>query len=98
MRTHRIRKEPMTRPFHLMIALICASSLAFGVAACGSDSTTTTTVEEQQQNQNDQNQNQNQDQNNNNQNNNQNNNESAAKRKEECLANAPDPRDCEYIP
>ena len=106
MRTHRIRKEAMTRPFHLMLALICASSLAFGVAACGSDSTTTTTVEEQQQNQNDQNQNQNQnqDQNNNNQNNNnqnnnhQNNNESAAKRKEECLANAPDPRDCEYIP
>ena len=92
----------MTRPAHLLIALLCASSLAFGVTACGSDSTsTTTTVEVQPQN--DQNQNQDQNQNDNqnndnNQNNNHNNNESVAEQKEECLANAPDPRDCEDIP
>lgn len=83
----------MTRPAHLLIALLCASSLAFGVTACGSESTSsTTTVEEQNQND----QNQNQDQNDNQ--NNDNNNESVAKQKEECLAHAPDPRDCENIP
>jgi len=83
----------MTRPAHLLIALLCASSLAFGVTACGSESTSsTTTVEVQPQND----QNQNQDQNNDNQNDN--NDESVAKQKEECLANAPDPRDCEDIP
>ena len=99
MRTHRIRKEAMTRPAHLLIALLCASSLAFGAAACGSDSTsTTTTVEEQQQNDQNQNQDQNQNDNNENDNNENDNNESVAKQKEECLRNAPDPRDCEDIP
>ena len=88
----------MTRPAHLLIALLCASSLAFGVTACGSDSTSTTTTVQNDQNQNqDQNQNDNQTTDNN-QTNNQNNNESVAKQKEECLANAPDPRDCEDIP
>lgn len=81
----------MTRPAHLLIALLCASSLAFGVTACGSDSTSsTTTVEVQPQDD--------QNQNDNNQNNDNNDNESVAKQKEECLAHAPDPRDCEDIP
>jgi len=57
----------MTRPAHLLIALLCASSLAFGVTACGSDSTSsTTTVEVQPQNDQNENQDQNDNQNNNN--------------------------------
>ena len=91
----------MTRPLYLLVALLCASSLAFGATACGSDSTSsTTTVEVQPQTDQNQDQNQNDNQNTDNQNNdnNQNNYESVAKQKEECLANAPDPRDCENIP
>ena len=91
----------MTRPVHLLIALLCASSLAFGVAACGSDSSSsTTTVEVQPQN--DQNQNDNQD--NNNQNDNQdnnnqndNNNQTDAQRYKECIAHT-EAQNCQDIP
>ncbi len=82
----------MTRPVHLLIALLCASSLAFGVAACGSDSSSsTTTVEVQPQN--DQNQNDNQDNNNQNDNNNQ----TDAQRYKECIAHT-EAQNCQDIP
>ena len=93
----------MTRPAHLLIALLCASSLAFGVTACGSDSTSSTTTVEVQpqndQNQNqDQNDNQNSDnQNNNNQNNNNNNNQTDAQRYKECIAHT-EAQNCQDIP
>ncbi|MCX6370888.1 MAG: hypothetical protein NTZ58_06505 [Solirubrobacterales bacterium] len=87
----------MTRPAHLLIALLCASSLAFGVTACGSDSTSsTTTVEVQPQNDQNQNQDQNNNQNNDNQNND-NNNQTDAQRYKECIAHT-EAQNCQDIP
>ena len=87
----------MTRPAHLLIGLLCASSLAFGVTACGSDSTSsTTTVEVQPQNDQNQNQDQNDNQNNDNQNND-NNNQTDAQRYKECIAHT-EAQNCQDIP
>ena len=89
----------MTRPLYLLVALLCASSLAFGVTACGSDSaSSTTTVEVQPQTDQNQDQNQNDNQNNDNQNNNnQNNNQSDAERYKECIAHT-EAQNCQDIP
>ena len=89
----------MTRPFHLLIALLCASSLAFGIAACGGSDSTTTVVTTQTQNQNQNQNNQNQNQNNDQNNNNQNNNQSSAQGYAECMKhNVNYPQNCANIP